>query len=315
MDAHARLIAGLGVGYLLDLAFGDPRWLPHPVVFFGHCIAVCERVGNRGRWIFGKGALCAIGLIALAYGSTWTLGNAAEKMSPWLAFAFISIGVFFFLAHRTLINEGRGVFAALQSGIEPARAQLSRIVGRDTAALSAAQIKTAVFETMAENLSDGVVAPLFFFALLGLPGMAAYKMVNTLDSMIGHHTPRYEWFGKFAARADDVANFFPARITALLMAVAACSRRSLAFAWKYGTAHASPNAGYPEAALAGILDLRFGGPLHYDAEWVEKPWIGENTREIDAAEIERVVGIHHAVALMAVVFAAFAVAVNPWLRY
>jgi adenosylcobinamide-phosphate synthase len=157
---------------------------------------------------------------------------------------------------------------------------------------------------MAENLSDGVVAPLFWFALLGLPGLAAYKMVNTLDSMIGHRDARFERFGKTAARLDDAANFVPARLTALLQCTLAGSARGLRFVARYGRAHASPNAGYPEAALAGILDVRFGGPHTYDGELVDKPWIGGNPRAIMADEITRVARLNHAVTAVAVLAVA-----------
>jgi adenosylcobinamide-phosphate synthase len=146
------------------------------------------------------------------------------------------------------------VFAVLdQQGIEAGRHQLARIVGRDTAQLDAQQIRTAVLESLAENLSDGVVAPLCAYALGGVPGLMAYKMVNTLDSMVGYRNPRYELFGKFAARLDDVANFLPARLTAGLLAALGGSRRGFQFILRFGNQHKSPNAGYPEAALAGVL--------------------------------------------------------------
>jgi adenosylcobinamide-phosphate synthase len=196
------------------------------------------------------------------------------------------------------------VFAALADSLDAGRRRLSRIVGRDTARLDAQQVRTAVLETMAENLNDGVVAPLFWFALLGLPGMMAFKMINTLDSMIAHRDARYEWFGKTAARLDDAANLVPARLTALLQCAAAGSVRGLRFVARYGRAHASPNSGYPEAALAGILDVRFGGPHTYDGELVEKPWIGRNPRAIGAGEIGQVVANNHAVAAVAVLLAA-----------
>jgi adenosylcobinamide-phosphate synthase len=157
---------------------------------------------------------------------------------------------------------------------------VARIVGRDTNQLSAQEVRTAALETLAENLSDGVVAPLFWFALLGAPGMLAYKMVNTLDSMIGYKTDRYKDFGCFAARLDDVANYIPARLTAFLMVLASGSFSLLKFVAKYGSKHASPNSGYPEAALAGILNCRFGGPHTYFGQLFDKPYIGENDRPL-----------------------------------
>jgi adenosylcobinamide-phosphate synthase len=186
------------------------------------------------------------------------------------------------------------VFNALeQNGLEAGRKRLSWIVGRDTSNLSSQQIRIAVFETMSENLSDGVIAPLFYFLIGGIPGMMVYKMINTLDSMVGYRNDKYEQFGKFAARLDDVANFIPARLTALLMCIASMSNKGFMFIFKFGNNHKSPNSGYPEAALAGILDVRFGGPNSYHGMLVDKPYIGENDREIAHEEIHRVARINH----------------------
>jgi adenosylcobinamide-phosphate synthase len=216
--------------------------------------------------------------------------------------------VFTALAHRTLVAECLAVFRVLGDGsrdtdaahLDAARRQLSRIVGRDTARLDAQQIRTAALETLSENLSDGVVAPLFWYALGGVPAMMAYKMLNTLDSMIGHRDARHEYFGKTAARLDDAANCIPARLTAVLLALAARSPRAFRFIVRYGSAHASPNSGYPEAALAGVLDVRFGGAHDYDGERIDKPFIGENPRAIRPGEIAVAVRLCHAVFAFAV---------------
>lgn len=292
-----KWVVPLLIGYGLDLWLGDPRWLPHPIVGFGWMIAPAERRLNHGgeRGRFMKGLLLTVTLVTGVFLICAVGQTAAFRLHPWVGASFVAMGVFFGLAHRTLITEGRAVFQALNESLGAGRLRLARIVGRDTAPLDAQQVRTAVFETMAENLSDGVVAPLFFYALGGVPAMMAYKMVNTLDSMIGHRDARYEQFGKVAARLDDAANFLPARVTALLMVLVAGSVRGLRFVFRYGSAHASPNAGYPEAALAGILDLRFGGPLFYGGERVEKPWIGKNPRPIQPGEIARVVRLNHAV--------------------
>lgn len=292
-----KWIAPLLIGYGLDLWLGDPRWLPHPIVGFGRLIVRGESWLNHGgnRCRFWKGSLLTATLVTGVFLICAVGQAAAFRLHPWVGAGFVAMGVFSGLAHRTLITEGRAVFRALDENIEAGRSRLAWIVGRDTAQLDAQQVRTAVFETMAENLSDGVVAPLLYYALGGVPAMMAYKMVNTLDSMIGHRDARYEQFGKVAARLDDAANFIPARVTALLMALLAGSARGLRFVFRYGHVHASPNSGYPEAALAGILDLRFGGPLSYDGERVEKPWIGENPRRIGHGEIARVVRLNHAV--------------------
>ena len=302
MDARLILLMPLAAGYGFDLWLGDPRWLPHPIVGFGRAISCGERLLNRGtpvrRLLVGGGL--AIGLVVGVYAATAWLLALTLRWHPVAGVALATAGVFFGLANRTLITEGRAVFRALDESLAAGRRRLAWIVGRDTARLDAPQVRTAVCETMAENLSDGVVAPLFFYALGGVPAMLAYKMVNTLDSMIGHHDARYEWFGKTAARLDDVANYLPARLTAVLMVLVAGSGRGWRFIWKYGRAHASPNSGYPEAALAGILDARFGGPHTYDGELVEKPWIGENPRALAPSEIARVVRINQAVCALVV---------------
>jgi adenosylcobinamide-phosphate synthase len=184
---------------------------------------------------------------------------------------------------------------------------VSRIVGRDTSQLSAQEVRTAALETLAENLSDGVIAPLFWLLLLGTPGMLAYKMVNTLDSMIGYRTDRYRDFGCWAARLDDAANYLPARLTALLMVIASGFSgysglsgssgysglpRRLAFVRRYARCHASPNSGYPEAALAAILDCRFGGPHLYFGQLFYKPYIGSNDRPLTTADMRLAVRIN-----------------------
>ena len=159
-------------------------------------------------------------------------------------------------------------------------------------------MRTAALETLAENLSDGVIAPLFWFALLGTPGMLAYKMVNTLDSMIGYRTERYKDFGCWAAHIDDVANYIPARLTALLMVIASGKLSLLNFVWKNGRKHASPNSGYPEAALAGILSCRFGGPHYYFGELFDKPYIGENDRELTTTDMHTATRINRLAELL-----------------
>ena len=308
-DAQLTAVA-LGAGYLLDLLLGDPAWLPHPVVGFGRAIAAGERALNRGVAVrrFLCGSALALGLVGGVFALTALVERLAWHAHPVAGMALVAVGVFYGLANRTLVDEGRAVFAALGESLDAGRRRLARIVGRDTARLDAQQVRTAVCETMAENLNDGVVAPLFWFALLGLPGLMAYKMVNTLDSMIGHRDERYEWFGKTAARLDDAANFVPARLTALLQCTLAGrgGARGLRFVARYGRAHASPNSGYPEAALAGILDVRFGGPHTYDGELVVKPWIGANPRAIASGEIGRVARLNHVVTLASVLAAGAA---------
>ena len=257
-------ILPLLIGWFLDLLMGDPAWLPHPVVGFGKIIAFGEHHLNKGCYRKLKGALMAIIYITGVFVVVWFLRTIlSSHLSPLTTNLFDVVVIFFCLAGTTLIREVRQVFLALDRSLDEGRKQVARIVGRDTSELSAQEVRTAALETLAENLSDGVIAPLFWFAILGVPGMLAYKMVNTLDSMIGYKTDRYRNFGCWAAHIDDIANYIPARITALLMIIAAGKPHLTAFVWRNGRNHASPNSGYPEAALAGILDCRFGGPHYY----------------------------------------------------
>ena len=284
------LILPLLLGWLLDFIFGDPARLPHPVVWFGKMISWGEHRLNKGSHRMAKGAVMAVFLIFLVFFVVWGLKRLIPNTMLWLILDTIII--FYCLAGTTLIREVREVFLALDRSLDEGRKQVARIVGRDTSQLSAQEVRTAALETLAENLSDGVIAPLFWFALLGTPGMLAYKMVNTLDSMVGYRTERYKDFGCWAARIDDVANYIPARLTALLMVIASGKLSLLKFVWKNGSKHASPNSGYPEAALAGILNCRFGGPHYYFGELFDKPYIGENDRELTTQDMHTAVRIN-----------------------
>ena len=292
MDSWMIIILPLLIGWVLDLLIGDPTWLPHPVVGFGKAISACEHKQNRGNHRKAKGAVVAIILIALVFALTWLFRYWLLALPSYLLLLFDSIIIFYCLAGTTLIREVRAVFHALDRSLEEGRQQVARIVGRDTSELSAQEVRTAALETLAENLSDGVIAPLFWFALLGTPGMLAYKMVNTLDSMIGYKTARYKDFGCWAAHIDDVANYIPARLTALLMILASWKLCLLKFVWKNGRRHASPNSGYPEAALAGILNCRFGGPHYYFGQLFDKPYIGEHERLLTTDDMKKAVRVN-----------------------
>ncbi|OJJ15020.1 cobalamin biosynthesis protein CobD [marine bacterium AO1-C] len=290
------VIAPLGVGYLMDLLFGDPRNLPHPIRLFGWLISRGEKLLNKPAYQFWKGTGLTLGLVIGIFFFFWGVVELLNSIHPILALIFEGVFVFFGLANKSLIQEGSAVFEKLQNeGLEAGRKRLSWIVGRDTSQLRPSQIRIAVFETMSENLSDGVIAPLFFYAIGGMPGMMAYKMINTLDSMIGYRNERFEQFGKFAAKLDDAANFIPARLTALLMVMVSGSLQAFQFVRQFGNQHKSPNAGYPEAALAGILDCRFGGSNMYHGKLVEKPYIGKTDRTIAHEEFERVARLNYKV--------------------
>ena len=311
------LLLALLSGWLLDLLLDDPSWLPHPVVGFGRLISWGEHRLNRGCHRRLKGAALAIGLVVLVFALTFVLLRLLPPLG-WVGVGLLI--VFFCLAGTTLIREVRQVFLALDRSLDEGRRQVARIVGRDTSELSAQEVRTAALETLAENLSDGVIAPLFWLLLLGPAGMLAYKMVNTLDSMVGYRTERYRDFGCVAARMDDAFNYIPARLTALLMilpqAFFTFHFSLFTFVRKNGRNHASPNSGYPEAALAGILDCRFGGPHYYFGQLFDKPFIGANPRPLTTADMKTAVRVNRMaeilmVLITAAVFLLFLLPLSP----
>ena len=286
------------LAWVMDICFGDPMWIPHPVVGFGKLISKGEHVLNQTSNRFLKGTLLTLVLVIGTFVVTSLVLGCLPGGLHWIVSVYL---IFCCLAGTTLIREVREVFRAVDRSLDEGRKQVARIVGRDTSELSAQEVRTAALETLAENLSDGVIAPLFWYALLGVPGMMAYKMVNTLDSMIGYRNDRYKDFGCFAARLDDVANYLPARITAVLMVLASGKLSLLKFVWKYGNQHASPNSGYPEAALAGILNCRFGGTHIYFGQEVWKPFIGHNERLLNTHDMQVAIRINRLAEIIMVV--------------
>ena len=288
------------LGWLLDLMFGDPETLPHPIVWMGRWIAMGERRLNKGTHRIVKGALFTVVSIVMVYA---VVRFMLTFVNVWVYLVLAPLLIFYCLAGHTLRKEVKMVFEAVDRSVEEGRKQVARIVGRDTSELSAQECRTAALETLAENLSDGVVAPLFWLFILGVPGMVAYKMINTFDSMIGYQNERYKDFGCWAARIDDVANYVPARLTALLIIVAykimcmmgmvkgndsgknASMKELFGFVAFFGSKHASPNSGYPESALAGILDCRFGGGHHYFGQYFYKPFIGTTDRKLTTSDM------------------------------
>ena len=318
-------ILPLLMGWVLDLILGDPQWMPHPVVGFGKMIALGEKQLNKGSHRKLKGALLAIFLVALVFVVIFILDQQLSNLNALLSITFRTLIIFWCLAGTTLIREVRQTFLAVDRSLEEGRKQVARIVGRDTTQLSAQEIRTAALETLAENLSDGVIAPLFWLAIGGVPGMLTYKMVNTLDSMIGYKTDRYRDFGCFAARLDDVANYLPARITAFLMIVPKLMTINthhgsklftfhfslFTFVRENGRRHASPNSGYPEAALAGILNCRFGGPHTYFGQLFDKPYIGENDRLLTTDDMHVAIRINRMAECIALLFIVFIYLILP----
>ena len=304
------------VGWLADKLLGDPTWLPHPIVLFGKAIAAGERWLNKGGHRRAKGGVLTLTLIVLTFCITAGIIHLLGLLSfarPLSVMIFSAILIFYCLAGTTLSKEVRMVFDAADRSLYDGRRQVGRIVGRDTSELTDQEVRKAALETLAENLSDGVIAPLFWLLLLGVPGMMTYKMINTLDSMIGYRTERYRLFGTVAARIDDVANYIPARLTAMLMIIVTGKPRLWRFVCRYGSQHASPNSGWPEAALAGILHCRFGGTHTYFGETIEKPYIGENERTITSADMRCAIAVNLRAEIAMVVVVAIAMMVVRWI--
>lgn len=301
MDKY--VIIPLLTGYILDLILGDPRKLPHPIIFFGNNIHFFEKRLNKGSNTnkLINGGLGSLLLIIASYLIFLEIELISKNLNDIVYYIVTSLFVFYGLANRSLIKEGKAVITALEKeGIEAGRKRLSWIVGRETSNLSQQEVYKAVLETMSENLSDGVVAPLFYYSLFGVPGMMCYKMINTLDSMIGYKSDKYFYYGKVAAYIDDFANYIPARITSFLMFIIYPNKRTISYIFKYGHKHSSPNAGYPESALSGILNCQFGGPNHYYGKLIQKPYIGNNNKKLNIKDFNKTVYVNHAVSLLSV---------------
>ena len=270
---------------VLDAAVGDPRWFPHPVRLMGTVIAWYESrirmVIHTHAGLRTAGIVLAIGLPALTYAIGWLILNLAGQADAGVKSALTVLIAWTTLAARDLFDHARLVVNALEVGaLDRAREAVSHIVGRDTDGLSDAEIVRATVETIAESAADGVIAPLFYLAIGGPPLALAYKAINTLDSMIGHRDVHYRYFGWASARLDDVANWVPARLTAILLILAAALRTpTMRTAWRIfcrdGSKHPSPNSGRPEAAMAGALGVQLGGTNVYGGIATERPRLGD----------------------------------------
>ncbi len=286
LSANKAFLIPLVVGFLLDVLLGDPRWFPHPVQLYGIAISTADKKLNSGQLKKLKGAISTIILIVLV----WYMLYVFEGFFKEYYLLIILNTVLFFsaIANKSLIKESLKVEMYLSGDDKQnGRKHLRNIVGRDTSLLNVKQMRKALLETLSENLSDGVVAPLFYYLLGGIPLMLAYKMTNTLDSMIGYKSEKYREFGFFAAKIDDMANFIPARLTALFMILLTLNWRGFLFVFKYAPLHSSPNAGYPESALAGILNCRLGGAAVYNHVEEDKANLGENDRELFSFDIKK----------------------------
>jgi adenosylcobinamide-phosphate synthase len=307
---------------VLDAAFGDPTWLygrlPHPVALIGQAIAWLDRRHNRAQAGDGARRLAGILVVALLVGTVAALGLAIHVLLRRFAFGWIIEAALtsLFLAQHSLYRHVVEVARALAGeGLAGGRRAVSRIVGRDPESLDEAGVCRAALESLAENFSDGVVAPLFWAVLAGLPGILVYKTVNTADSMIGHRTARHLAFGWAAARLDDLLNLVPARVAGLLLVAAgmllpgATPQRAFAAMIRDAGKHRSPNAGWQEAALAGALGVALAGPRRYGGKMVEDHWMNDGgRRDATVEDIRRGVRLYAiACILQAAMLAVFAV--------
>lgn len=293
-----RLTGAILCGFLLDLLLGDPAWMPHPVVLMGRAIAALEgwlrsRLPRTPRGELWGGAILAA---ALPAGTLLVCGGVcllAERLHPVAGFLVQTLWCWQALALRGLASESAGVYRELAAGsLAAARRAVSRIVGRDTQELTAEGVAKAAVETVAENFSDGVAAPLFYMLLGGAPLAMVYKSINTMDSMVGYKNDRYLYFGRAAARLDDAANFLPARLAALLwIASAFLTGHSGKNAWRIWRRdrrnHASPNSAQTESACAGALGVQLAGPASYFGQVHQKPTIGDPLRPVVPEDILR----------------------------
>jgi len=284
----------LAAGVVLDLILGDPRWLPHPIIWMGNCVCFFEYRFRRLGSPVAAGLFFALFLIIGVFVLSFLGLALAFALHP-LAGALLQVVMLFYcLSAKSLFTAAMDVAGPLMAGDLPrARKRVGYIVGRETTRLDPAGVTRAAVETVAENFVDGVVSPLFFALIFGVPGAMAYKMVNTLDSMVGYKNARYFFFGRAAARIDDAANFIPARMAVPVVALASAlicpgrGRRALTTALAQGRNHKSPNAGFPEAAFAGALGVRMGGPSIYHGKQVDKPYIGGGFKDPKPSDIVR----------------------------
>ena len=313
MTLTAHLITVLLPGVVLDWLLGDPHWMPHPVRWMGRAITWLEGVLRRvfpgtpaGERL--AGALLALLIPAAFGGGSWLLLEGLRGLSPCLAWLVEVWFTYQLLAARALQKESMAVCPPLAAGdLAGAREAVSRIVGRDTQRLDEAGVVKAAVETVAENTSDGVTAPLLFLALGGLPLGMVYKAVNTMDSMVGYKNEKYLYFGRAAAKLDDVANYIPSRLAALLWIMAAAfTRNDAKGAWRIWRRdrrnHASPNSAQTESACAGALGVQLAGPAYYFGEYYPKPTIGDPLRPIEPEDILRADRMMYAASGLALAF-------------
>ena len=314
-------LGAIVAGFILDLIFGDPHWLPHPICLIGNLIGFLEK--NLRRLLApGKtalllgGALMVVIVLSLSYVVPYAVLMLAEQVSPWLRFAFETVMFYQIFATKCLRDESMKVYTALHNNdLADARVKLSWIVGRDTKELTAEEVTKGAVETVAENTADGIIAPMFYMFIGGAPLAFLYKGINTMDSMVGYKNDKFLYFGRCAAKLDDVANFIPARITGILMILASYFlNMNAAGAWKifwrdrYN--HLSPNSAMTESVTAGALNIQLGGDHYYFGKLVHKDTIGDNIRPVVAEDIVAVNNLLYMTAVISLLLFSLVYLVN-----
>ncbi len=314
-------LAAIVAGFILDLLFGDPHWLPHPICLIGNLIGFLEKnlrrllAPGKAALLIG-GALMVVIVLVITFAVPYAVLALAESVSPWLRFALETIMCYQIFATKCLRDESMKVYTALHSGdLADARVKLSWIVGRDTQNLDAEEVTKGAVETVAENTADGIVAPMLYMFIGGAPLAFLYKGINTMDSMVGYKNDKFLYFGRCAAKLDDLANLIPARITGLVMIVASYflnlnARGAWKIFWRDRYNHLSPNSAMTESVTAGALDIQLGGDHFYFGKLVHKDTIGDDIRPVRPDDIIAANNLLYMTAVISLLLFSLALLVN-----
>ncbi len=314
-------LAAIVAGFILDLLFGDPHWLPHPICLIGNLIGFLEKnlrrllAPGKAALLIG-GALMVVIVLVITFAVPYAVLALAGSVSPWLRFALETIMCYQIFATKCLRDESMKVYTALHSGdLADARVKLSWIVGRDTQNLDAEEVTKGAVETVAENTADGIVAPMLYMFIGGAPLAFLYKGINTMDSMVGYKNDKFLYFGRCAAKLDDLANLIPARITGLVMIVASYflnlnARGAWKIFWRDRYNHLSPNSAMTESVTAGALDIQLGGDHFYFGKLVHKDTIGDDIRPVRPDDIIAANNLLYMTAVISLLLFSLALLVN-----
>lgn len=307
-----EIVIIVAVAFLLDLIFGDPYWLPHPIRLIGLLISGCETILGRifpgsKRGAFIAGIFLNLIVVATSFAVPFFLLKGLALIDPWLRYVVETLFCYQIFAGKSLKQESMRVYKYIKAGdLQNSRKYLSWIVGRDTESLDFKQITKAVVETVAENASDGVIAPMIFMLLGGAPFGFLYKGVNTLDSMVGYKNEKYLYLGKFSAIIDDILNFIPARVTGIAMVIGAFfvgldGKNAWRMFLRDRHNHASPNSANPESACAGALNIQLAGDAFYFGKLYKKKTIGDDNRAVSAEDIVKATNLMYVASLLSLI--------------